>query len=166
MLSVLAIDAAWTAGQPSGVALVSENAAGSWCCNVVAPSYCDFLDGCRTGQVNWAAPALGRGEADLPALLQACSNVTGHFPTLITLDMPVATQPINGRRVADNVVSNQFGGNGCSTHTQALLNPVPLDSGSASRQLLQATRSQRPQRQLGVRVGSLRSIPTLPCCAL
>ena len=39
---------------------------------------------------------------------------------LVAIDMPIANLPITGRRVADRLVSAQFGGRGCSTHTPSV----------------------------------------------
>ena len=44
MTTVLGIDAAWTAKNPSGVALVSRQG-GQWMCRGLAPSYLDDADG-------------------------------------------------------------------------------------------------------------------------
>ena len=68
---VLGIDAAWTAGRPSGVALVRQQA-GRWCLCAVAPSYDHFLSLGR-GDEPRGAPA--GSIPDVAALLDAAAEV-------------------------------------------------------------------------------------------
>ncbi|HEU4735032.1 MAG TPA: hypothetical protein VFT22_44380, partial [Kofleriaceae bacterium] len=81
------MDAAWTAGQPSGVALVRGRAA-AWRCLALAPSYASF-----GSQVDWTARPRP-GVADCSALLAACARIAGAPPDVIAIDMPLSTRPI------------------------------------------------------------------------
>jgi predicted RNase H-like nuclease len=123
--AVLGIDAAWTAGQPSGVALISATGAG-WECVAVAPSYCGFLALARGESVDWTIRTLG-SPPDAEALLTASRRLLeGRLPTVVAVDMPLSLQPITGRRSADNHVSRVFGARKCSTHSPSLKRPGPL----------------------------------------
>jgi predicted RNase H-like nuclease len=44
-------------------------------------------------------------------------------PDVVTIDMPIATVPIRGRREADRRISAEFGGLGCGTHTPSTARP-------------------------------------------
>ena len=70
---VLGIDAAWTAHNPSGVALV-QRAAEGWQCLALAPSYEAFL-ALAAGQP-WDQNRKAQGsEPDPEALLEACQQL-------------------------------------------------------------------------------------------
>ena len=119
---VLGIDAAWTAGKPSGVALVVREA-GRWCLRAVVPSYAQFL-------------ALARGERleavptgalpDVAALLDAALRLAGVPVGLIAVDMPLSLEPITGRRPSDNAIARAFGARHCSTHSPSVARPGAL----------------------------------------
>jgi hypothetical protein len=51
--TILAIDAAWTATQPSGVALVQHRGSG-WHCIALAPSYQSFIEEAAETATDWA----------------------------------------------------------------------------------------------------------------
>jgi hypothetical protein len=57
MPAILAIDAAWTATEPSGVAVVADNGRG-WHCKAVAPSYEHFFSQVSSGASNWPSGRL------------------------------------------------------------------------------------------------------------
>lgn len=122
MTSILALDPAWTASQPSGVALLTE-ASGHWRCAGLAPSYGQFVAlGDRT-LVDWSQRPSG-GAPDVESLLEAAQRLLGGAPVdLVTIDMPVAVGAITGRRAADNAVSRAFGARGCSTHSPTATRP-------------------------------------------
>jgi predicted RNase H-like nuclease len=85
----------------------------------VAPSYAAFCD----TTFSWDESVRG-GKADVPRLLAACSALSGgHRLAVIAVDMPLATGPIRGRRVADNQVSKQFGARKCSVHSPTIERP-------------------------------------------
>ena len=107
---VLGIDAAWTAHNPNGVALV-QRAAEGWQCLALAPSYNAFhtlssgqpLDGSRKAQGSKPDPA---------ALLKACRQLDGQTVDCVSVDMPLATTPITRRLAADTAISSRFGTRG------------------------------------------------------
>lgn len=110
MQIVLGIDAAWTAHQPSGLALATCNK-GRWSLAGVWPSYDAFL---------------GRPierSADLPGRVQ---QLCGRLPDLIAVDMPLSDLPITGRRAADRAVSMACGGRKAATHSPSALRPGVL----------------------------------------
>jgi len=114
----LGIDAAWTATQPSGVALAVETAKG-WRLAAVESSYARFY-GCSA-----ASPA--KAEAPDPAaLLDACRRIAGRAPDLVALDMPLALTPIVGRRVSDLAISRAYGAAKAATHSPSALRPGKL----------------------------------------
>jgi predicted RNase H-like nuclease len=118
MRLVLGIDAAWTATQPSGVALAGEFNDG-WRLLAVESSYGRFC--------GRAAEGPPRGEApDVAALLDACRRLAGRAPDLVAVDMPLALTPIVGRRVSDLAISRAFGAAKAATHSPSALRPGPL----------------------------------------
>jgi predicted RNase H-like nuclease len=56
-------------------------------------------------------------------------------PDIVTVDIPISTVTITGRRQADDLVSKEFGGRGCGTHSPSASRPGPigrtLSTGSA-----------------------------------
>ena len=118
---VLGIDAAWTAHNPSGVALV-QRAAEGWRCLSLAPSYNAFLalaagepwDGSRKAQGSEPNPA---------ALLKACRQLGGMPVDCVSVDMPLATTPITSRRAADTAIASRFGPKGCAVHSPSAERP-------------------------------------------
>jgi predicted RNase H-like nuclease len=122
--TVLGIDAAWTAHQPSGVALLQEQGQ-RWHCLAVAPSYASFL-ACAGGHpVDWEARHCG-SRPDMAALLSASARLAGQPVDLIAIDMPLSTEPISGRRPADQQVSSQYGSQGCAVHSPTTARPGAL----------------------------------------
>ncbi len=124
MTTVLGIDAAWTAGEPSGVALVQRQAS-RWRCIAVAPSYAAFTALAEGHAWDWTRPATGSAP-DIPGLLQAATTLAGEAVTLVTIDMPVSTSPIRQRRAADQAVSRSFGARWCSAHSPGPTRPGAL----------------------------------------
>ncbi len=123
--SILAIDPAWTACEPSGVALLHEVDRG-WRCRGLAPSYEQFAALADGSPVDWSArpPASRPVVADL---LHGAKRLLGGLPVdLVAIDMPVATCVISSRRAADNAISQTFGGRGCGTHTPSPTRPGPI----------------------------------------
>ncbi len=126
MSSILAIDAAWTAHEPSGVALLRQ-VQGKWHCSALAPSYADFIGLSNGTSINWFAKQIAGNQPNVPLILQAATTLLGgHQPDIVVIDMPIATVPVVGRRVADALVSKQYGGQGCSCHTPIAARPGPL----------------------------------------
>lgn len=128
MQTVLGIDAAWTATEPTGVALVERCSAGHrWRCVALAPSYDAFIALSEGTPVSWHTGAFHGSASGPDGVLDAARRLTDGQPvTLVTVDMPVATVPIIGRRRADALVSSQFGGRGCSTHSPSPQRPGPI----------------------------------------
>lgn len=129
---VLGIDAAWTAGAPSGVAWVVEDAEG-WRVAACAPSYGEFCALASGQNVDWSASSKGRGaRPDIEALLLAAQEIERAEACVVAVDMPLAIGPCVARRRADNAISSAFGAQGCSTHS-----PTPTRPGEISMDLMQ-----------------------------
>ena len=118
---VLGIDAAWTAHNPSGVALV-QRAEQGWRCLALAPSYDAFLALAAGHPWDQGMKAQG-SEPDPAALLAASEALAGQPVDCVSVDMPLATTPINGRRSADNTIASRFGPRGCAVHSPSALRP-------------------------------------------
>ena len=116
---ILGIDAAWTAAQPSGVALVVDRR-----CVRLAPSYESFV----AGVVDWRVKPRG-GPADCDALIETVSAIAGAPPDVIAVDMPLATKPIVARRAADNAIASAFARFGLGVHTPNPERPGPIADG-------------------------------------
>jgi predicted RNase H-like nuclease len=125
MTSILALDPAWTDHEPSGVALLESTKKG-WRCVALSPSYNQFLKLANGVAVDWSQ-APSSGEPDVDALMSAARALLGDQPIdLVTIDMPISLEPILQRRVADAMVSQEFGSRGCSTHSPSPTRPGPL----------------------------------------
>jgi len=124
--AVLGIDAAWTARQPSGVALVVEQGA-RWRCAGLAPSYDAFLALADGRGVDWDGPPPRGSLPDAAALLAAAARLApGAEVAVIAADLPLAHTPIVRRRAADDAVSRAFGARGCGVHSPSSERPGPL----------------------------------------
>ena len=121
---VLGIDAAWTRHHPSGMALVQKLDQG-WRCLAVAPSDAGFLALAEGGRIDWSQKAEA-GEASMEALLAAAARLGGRPVDLIAVDMPLSSEPIRARRVADREVSRLFGSRGCAVHSPTKERPGRL----------------------------------------
>jgi predicted RNase H-like nuclease len=139
---VLGIDAAWTAGQPSGVALVRSRGR-RWECVALAPSYASFLaladdhvGDARVRRrsvhvhstrpvVDWAARP-GGDRPDPAALHAAASRLAGAAPDVIAIDMPLAATPIVARRTADNAIASAYATRGLGAHSPSPERPGPI----------------------------------------
>jgi predicted RNase H-like nuclease len=126
MVSVLAIDAAWTTHEPSGVALVAKDGAGPWRCLCVAPSYAAFLKAADGDSIPWTGPHHGTAPDVRSILASAARLLGGHRVDVVTIDMPVSQKPIKGRRPADNAISTVFGAAQCGTHSPNAARPGKL----------------------------------------
>lgn len=119
MRVVLGIDAAWTEREPSGVALIADDGSG-WRLLEVAASYAEFLrDRTLLHQI-----LRHRGSIpDAGALISAAAAKAGAGIDLVAVDMPLATVPITGRRLSDNLISSEYGARHASTHTPSSARP-------------------------------------------
>lgn len=125
MTSILALDPAWTPHQASGVALLVERDT-KWSCRAVAPSYDQFFELAEWRAVDWDDTPRG-AMPDATRLLDAATRLLGGVAVdLVTIDMPIATLPVIGRRACDNAVSSAFGARGCSTHSPSPSRPGPM----------------------------------------
>jgi predicted RNase H-like nuclease len=125
MTSILALDPAWTATEPSGVALV-QLVKDRWKCVGVSPSYEQFVQLGNGIPVDWSkSPSAGRPDVD--ALMGAARTLLGgEAVDVVTIDMPIALTAIHKRREADSAVSKIFGSKGCSTHSPSDARPGDL----------------------------------------
>ena len=118
---ILGIDAAWTAHQPSGIALVQDTATG-WSCLAIAPSYEAFI--AQASGQGWDPEQKATGSRPDPAaLLQASKQLAGAELSCVSVDMPLATTPITRRRAADTAISSRFGPKGCAVHSPSAERP-------------------------------------------
>ncbi len=125
MTVILAIDAAWTNKEPSGVALVAGNN-NRWRCLCVAPSYDAFLSCAENVPVDWESGRFVGSTPQVPSLLVSAQEIARTDVDLVTLDMPIATVPFSSRRAADDAISTAFGGCGCSAHSPSSERPGRL----------------------------------------
>jgi predicted RNase H-like nuclease len=117
--AVLGIDAAWTAHNPSGVA-VAVNGGHGWTVKAVAPSYEQFY--AQAAGLNSSAKPTG-GLPSAARMLSAASSLCGTKIDLVAIDMPLSHTPIVGRRTSDTLISKVFGGRKCGTHSPSSLRP-------------------------------------------
>lgn len=120
MTIILGIDAAWTAIQPSGAAVVSSTAS-NWRLIFAGSSYRHFLAHADEGLISAYRPSGSVAEA--AALLAAAGKIAGAPVDLVAVDMPLSLEPITARRVSDNLVSAAYGARHCSTHTPSAIRP-------------------------------------------
>ncbi len=123
--AVLGIDAAWTARNPSGVALVEVKGSRPLAI-AAAPSYEAFV----RGEMDWQARHSG-DFCDAAALLEAARRLTPLPVRCVSVDMALSRTAITGRRAADNLVSSAFGAAWCGTHS-----PNPSRPGEVSLRLV------------------------------
>ena len=125
MGTILAIDTAWTATEPSGVALLASNA-DTWECLCVAPSYDSFYRCADASEIDWTNGQFRGSKIDVPQLLRAAVTIARQDVDLVAIDMPMATMPFLTRRAADDAISTAFGGAGCSAHSPTATRPGAL----------------------------------------
>lgn len=125
MRRVLGIDAAWTAKQPSGVALV-EGQSECWRIVAVAPSYEAFLRIAQAQAIDWSIVKVAGSAPAVVDLIGAAEALGGAAIDVVAVDMPLSRGIISGRREADRQVSQVFGSRGCSTHSPSVERPGEL----------------------------------------
>jgi predicted RNase H-like nuclease len=121
---VLGIDAAWVAHNPAGVA-VAVRAGKGWRLAGLAPSYDQFMDLAAGRPVDWSVRPPG-GKPYIPDLLAAAGRLAGAPVTLATIDMPVGTELVTGRRASDREINRAFAANWCATHSPQPDRPGPF----------------------------------------
>lgn len=125
MTTILAIDAAWTEKQPSGVAVVTKGLTG-WRCAGLSPSYAQFYRLAHGESVSWdeVPPS---GHPDVAKLLESAELILdGETVDVVAIDMPISLLPITARRESDKRISQEFGKAGCSTHSPSATRPGKL----------------------------------------
>jgi predicted RNase H-like nuclease len=123
VVGVLGIDAAWTEKEPSGVALIEGSPQVGWRCVAVTPSYDSFLALAEGTPVDWTTKSRG-ALPDVGRLVAAAETLLGGRQlTVVTVDMPLSTEPITGRRSADAAVSKAYGGRGAAVHSPSSERP-------------------------------------------
>ncbi len=141
MTTVLGLDAAWTSGKPSGVALVRRTRGRRWRCLAVTPSYASFTAAAPIASSSSAgarsnADALQRSidwtqrptatPLDCAALVDAATRIAGEPPAVIAIDMPLAIAPFSARRAADNAISSAYATRGLGAHSPSAERPGPI----------------------------------------
>lgn len=127
MIGVLGIDAAWTEKEPSGVALL-KGFPGDWQCVAVAPSYDSFLSLAEGTPVDWSIKSRGV-VPDVGRLVAAAEQLlNGQKLGVVTVDMPLSTGPITGRREADSAISRAFGNKGAAVHSPSAERPGTIST--------------------------------------
>lgn len=87
MTTILGIDAAWTASQPSGVGLVSSTS-GNWRLIFAGSSYRHLLNQGKGGLISNSRPL---GSVAEPAALLAAARKIAEAPVdLVAVDMPLS----------------------------------------------------------------------------
>ncbi|MEW6545601.1 MAG: DUF429 domain-containing protein [Bacillota bacterium] len=115
MPCVLGIDAAWSAGCPSGISLLSCEPASRPRLLVTARSFVEYAQVLDGATPRWDKPP-PHGQMGLREVLEATARKLGSWP-LISIDIPLSSQPIAGRRLADQEVAREYGRLGATTHT-------------------------------------------------
>lgn len=124
MPSVLGVDAAWSDSEPSGVALIRTRSDGCWECVELAPSYDSFIGIADGNDFQWIGGKIQGSRPDPKCLLGAAERLLDHERvSIVSVDMPLSSEPITGRRKADNAISRKFGGKGCGTHSPSSARP-------------------------------------------
>ena len=144
---VLGIDAAWSAHNPSGVALV-QRATEGWECLALAPSYEAFL--ALAASQPWDQNRKAQGsEPDPAALLAACQQLAGQPVDCVSVDMPLATTPITSRRADGPPTPPSPAASGqraapCIAHQRNAPVPSPINCANASPNSALACTPQHP----------------------
>jgi len=117
-MAILGVDPAWTAHNPSGVALLSNKGK----LIAVAPSYISFKALSDGHNVDWSKRA--KSGDSVENVLDAGKQLAPHDPiTIVSVDMPVSKLQITSRRPADNMVSKVYGAMWCSSHSPSQQRP-------------------------------------------
>jgi predicted RNase H-like nuclease len=131
---VLGIDAAWTAANPSGIALVTVATGHMPQLLRVARTCGEFTSDRILSTSDWLSTPPSGGPLNINQLLDAIKKYTGALPSVIVLDIPLSPLPICGRRPADNAISTEYAKQWAGTHTPSRERPGPV-SAALYRQL-------------------------------
>lgn len=122
MRAVLGIDAAWTQKNPSGIAVAIEESE-RWRLAGAYPSIAHFLAAAHSQP---APDKPSGGVAPAQELLDAAHALVGRLPDLVAIDMPMALEPITGRRASDDALSRAYGDKWCAAHSPSAERPGPI----------------------------------------
>jgi predicted RNase H-like nuclease len=111
--AVLGIDAAWTAKNASGYALVEKHVGSVWRLRAASSNLRDFSLQCGCDR---------EGQGMVQAIHSA-KLLLGAAPDLVAVDMPLSKKKITGRRTSDLAVSKRFGAAKCATHSPSAERP-------------------------------------------
>ena len=125
MRTILGIDAAWTQGEPSGVALI-QGEREAWSVLGVAPSYDAFVACSQGAPVDWQASRFTGSRPNVASLIKAAREMASAELSVVGLDVPIANVRFESRRTADDAISKAFGGRGCSAHSPSAARPGRL----------------------------------------
>jgi hypothetical protein len=107
------------------VALI-EGSLGGWRCVGATPSYDTFLALAEGMPVDWTTKSRG-ALPDVSRLVAGAERLLGGRQlTVVTVDMPLSTEPITGRRTADAAISRAYGGRDAAVHSPSAERPGPL----------------------------------------
>jgi predicted RNase H-like nuclease len=121
MTAILGIDAAWTLNHRSGVALLRNVNSNEWECVAVDHSYEDFLLRYPSKpNVDWPSCTA------IAKLIETGRRLAEDDVKLVVADIPLAKEPVRGRRLADDRISTLFGGFGCAAHSPSTGRPGDL----------------------------------------
>jgi len=120
---VLGIDAAWTAANPSGIALVAVATGHTPKLLRVARTCGEFTSDRILGASDWLSTSPSGGPLKIDHLFGTIKKNTGALPNVIVLDIPLSPLPICGRRSADNAISIKYGKQWAGTHTPSKERP-------------------------------------------
>ncbi len=108
---ILGVDAAWTAHQPSGVALLEYSHDEKPRIIRAGRSYEEFY----AGTISWHhAPKASLPE--LNQLTQYCRQL-GYPVQVVALDIPLSPKPMHTHRAADRAITRAYGGRGAAVHS-------------------------------------------------
>ncbi|MDF9800540.1 putative RNase H-like nuclease [Catalinimonas alkaloidigena] len=102
---ILGIDAAWTVGGSSGLALLKKENTESPSLIKLAASYKEFV-----GEKTYT------NQKALPDLHQVINEI-GKIPHVVALDIPLSPRPMTTYRAADRQITSRYGKKGAAVHS-------------------------------------------------
>lgn len=119
---ILGIDAAWTAKNPSGVAVLQFKEQLAPRLELLGRSYDDILSLKKGDQLNWNEK-VGGSAPHIAKVVRHIENELQDEVSLVALDIPLSPEPITSRRAADSIISQLYGSKYASTHSPTLERP-------------------------------------------